>query len=80
TSSNSQNAIHSDKWEEWCQNFILFGANSKAAVEKLQACHNYIPELIHTYSSISSINTDTTVQFTETEFANNESVPIKEFQ
>ena len=26
TSSNSQNAIHSDKWEEWCQNFIIFGA------------------------------------------------------
>ena len=24
--ANSQNAIHSDKWEEWCQNFIFFGA------------------------------------------------------
>jgi hypothetical protein len=26
TSSNTQNDTHSDKWEEWCQNFILFGA------------------------------------------------------
>ncbi|CAH1770671.1 5362_t:CDS:1, partial [Entrophospora sp. SA101] len=99
-------------------------ASSKAAAEKLQACHNYIPELIHislnsfsvcevhynqvistnkfyeTLSNLntgkidtpvvkkkrsrgnntSSINTDTTVQFTEAEFANNESVPIEEFQ
>ncbi|CAJ0838729.1 11624_t:CDS:2 [Entrophospora sp. SA101] len=99
-------------------------ASSKTAAEKLQACHNYIPELIHvslnSYSvcevhynqvistnrfyetlsnlnagkidtpvvrkkrscgnNISSINTDITVQFTEAEFANNEPVPIEEFQ
>ncbi|CAJ0908014.1 1311_t:CDS:2 [Entrophospora sp. SA101] len=46
-------------------------------VRKKRSCRNNILE---THSSISSINNDTTIQFTEAEFANNESVPIEEFQ
>nr|CAG8491978.1 3726_t:CDS:2 [Entrophospora candida] len=36
--------------------------------------------ILEAHSSISSINTDTTIQFTEAEFANNEPAPIEEFQ